>query len=114
MTFRNLIRSVAVAAALIASPALAQSIPTPHSSAGAGQYGVAITSATALTVPAFATQAKICVEGQPARWRDDGTAPTALVGMTAAIGCFDYAGPLAAFQIIQTAVSATIDVTYYR
>ena len=113
---RKLLASLAIAATLNASSALAQSLPAPHASAGAGQYGTVITTAQPLTVPsAFAGFARICVEGQAARWRDDGTAPTTAVGMPVPSGtCFDYAGPLAAFQIISTTAGGTIDVVYYR
>lgn len=101
----------AAALALSITGALAGSQPT--SSAGAGQYAVAITSVTKLTVPQFAASAHICVETAIARYTDDGTTPSATIGLPLAIGqCFDYPGPLAQFQIIGS--GATMDVSYYK
>jgi hypothetical protein len=100
------IRAVAIAAA-------AHAQPSPTASAGPGQYAVSITAVTALTVPEFTVSAKICVETAAARYTDDGvTAPSATIGIPAAIGCFDYAGPLAFFRII--GAGATLDVSYYK
>ena len=97
----------------------ANALPTKsgtYSSAGASQYLLSVTTATALTPPAGSTIAEICTEAAAVRYRDDGTAPTASTGMpVAAGGCFQYAGPLAAIQFIaQTASSTTIDVSYYK
>lgn len=86
-----------------------------YASAGAGQYGVSINAATSLTVPTGATVAQICIESQNARYRDDGVAPTATVGMIIYAGtCFQYAGPLAALQLIGAAAGGTVDVSYYK
>ena len=41
-----------------------------------------LSASTALTVPTGARLALIEAEGVAIRWRDDGTAPTASVGMT--------------------------------
>lgn len=71
------------------------------------------TVATALTVPPGATMALISVSGATVRWRDDGTAPTASVGMPVTAGQeFQYSGSLAAIQFIGT--GATLDVSYYQ
>jgi hypothetical protein len=79
------------------------------------QQITSLSSAVTLTVPANATIAEICVETQGIRYRDDGTAPTASIGMPVASGtCFQYAGPLSAIQIIQQTSSATIDISYYK
>jgi len=87
--------------------------PGPLVSAGAAQYGVSIAAATALTVPAGAVQAEICVETAAARYTDDGTTPTATVGIPLPSGtCFQYTGPLTAFKII--GAGATMDVSYYK
>lgn len=84
-------------------------------SAGAGQYGVGLTSATSLTVPTGATIAQICVAGGTANYRDDGTAPTASVGIPWGAGCAAYGGPLATVQFInQTGSTATLSVSYYK
>lgn len=73
-----------------------------------------LTAATALTVPARASYAVITVEGQPVRWRDDGTNPTASVGNPLPVGAtLIYDGNLAAIKFIQTAVAGTINVAYY-
>ena len=75
-------------------------------------------AATPLTVPAGARMALITVSGQSVRWRDDGTAPTAAIGVLLPVTTsglpFQYSGTLTAFQVIQTAASATVDVAYYR
>ena len=91
----------------------AHALTTPTSSAGPGQYGVAITTVTTLTVPQAAASAEICVEGAAARYTDDGTTPTASVGIPAAAGqCFTFAGALSALRII--GAGATMDVSFYR
>ena len=59
--------------------------------------------------------AEICSESVALRYRDDGTAPTASVGMPInASTCFQYAGPLAALRIIQQASSGIVDISFYR
>lgn len=79
---------------------------------GYQQY-TSLASATNLaSIPANATNAVIAVEGAGIRWRDDGTAPTASVGMPVTNGqTFAYQGNLAAIQFIGT--GATINVTYF-
>lgn len=72
-------------------------------------------SATSLTVPAGAVEALIVCESQTVRWRDDGSAPTASVGMPLTANTpFPYTGNLSALQIIQTTASATCNVSYYK
>ena len=87
------------------------------------QQIVGAAAATALTVPtrdnngtsAVPTLAVIIVEGQAVRYRDDGTAPTAAVGMPIAVGSvFFYDGDLKAIRFIQVAATATINVSYYK
>ena len=93
------------------TPAAPASLRT--SVAGA-QYGLAIPTSTALTVPATATIATVTVEGAAIRYTTDGaTTPTASVGM----GPFPIGTTLvfnlttlAAVRIIQTQASATVDV----
>ena len=71
-------------------------------------------SSTALTVPVGATMALIVADTQAVRWRDDGTAPTASVGMPLAVGVsLSYDGDLKAVRFIQQASSATLNVSYY-
>lgn len=67
------------------------------------------TTATSLTVPSQSKYALIEVEAA-ARWRDDGTSPTASVGMPLASGeSMWYAGDLDAFEII----GGEVNVSYY-
>lgn len=86
-----------------------------YSSAGSGQYGLTVASATTLTVPTGATIAEICVETQGVRYKDDGGTPTSSSGIPVPSGtCFQYAGPLSAIEFIQQSSSATLDVSYYK
>ena len=85
-----------------------------------------VPAATTLTIPpgvaggTSARMAIICVETNSVRYRDDGTAPTATVGMliepagTSNPGCIKYEGPLSALIFQQVTSPATIDVSYYR
>ena len=78
------------------------------------QQITSLSSAATLTVPVGATMALIIPETQSVRWRDDGTAPTASVGMILATGSsLSYDGDLKAIQFIQTAASATLNISYY-
>lgn len=75
-----------------------------------------MSSAQSLTVPVGATLAIIQAEAQSVRWRDDGTAPTASVGMlilTATSG-LAYVGNLANIQLIQATSGAIANVSYYQ
>lgn len=98
-------------------PTKSSAVPSTLTALGYQQI-VSPVAATGLTVPAGATLAVIEVDvtaGHSIRWRDDGTAPTATVGMELQPGSqMTYAGPLAAFQAIQTAVNATINISYYK
>lgn len=90
--------------------------PYAATAVAGGQMGLAITTATALTVPATATFALIQVEGTNVRWRDDGTNPTASVGFLMYAGSTPqiFSGDLAAVKFIQTAATATINALYYK
>ena len=74
-----------------------------------------ISGATALpNIPAEARLALVIVTGQDCRWRDDGTDPDASTGMLLKTDTmFWYNGDLSAFKIIETAVSAVLNVSYY-
>ncbi len=81
-----------------------------------------VSASTALTVPTTdsygnkmqPTMAVIVAEGQSVRWRDDGTAPTASVGMPVlANGVLSYDGDLTRIRFIQTAATAKLNVSYY-
>jgi hypothetical protein len=88
------------------------------------QQIVGAVASTALTIPqvdpvtglkAMPIQAVIICEGASIRWRDDTTAPTALVGMPITVGTvFVYDGDLTRLRIIQQAATATINVAYYK
>ena len=71
-------------------------------------------SATGLTPPAQAIEAFIVCTGQTVNWRDDGTNPTASVGMPLAVNVgFPYTGNLSAIKLIQTTATATCNIEYY-
>ena len=87
-------------------------IPCGFQSLSAGT----LASATALTLPAGAKYAWISVQTAAVSWRDDGTAPTATVGMIQPAGLtpFMYAGNLATIQFILVSGSPIVNVSYYR
>jgi hypothetical protein len=71
-------------------------------------------TSTALTVPAGARIAVIDVEVAVMRWRDDGTAPSATVGMRILSGGeLRYDGELQKLRIIQEGAGAIANVSYY-
>lgn len=71
-------------------------------------------SATGLTPPQGATLALIVPETQGIRWRDDGTNPTASVGMPVAAGSYlSYDGDLNRIKFIEQSASAKINVSFY-
>jgi len=78
------------------------------------QQVTGMTAATALTVPTGARFATIQAATQAVSWRDDGTAPTASVGMQLAAGStLQYSGNLAAIEFIQVTSGAILNVSYY-
>jgi hypothetical protein len=78
------------------------------------QQLTSLSASTGLTVPSGATLALIVPETQNVRWRDDGTAPTASVGMPIFVGAsLSYDGDLNRIRFIQQAASATLNVSYY-
>ena len=79
-------------------------------------------SATKLTVPqkdlnGLAGSPRIAIitpETQAVRWRDDGVAPTATVGMPLAAGVtLQYDGDLTKIQFIEQNSGAKLNITYY-
>lgn len=75
-----------------------------------------LSSAAGLTVPAGARVARIQTEAQAVRWRDDGTNPTAAIGMrllTTSDGLW-YAGDLSTIKFIEETGSAKLNVSYYE
>ena len=86
------------------------------------QQITSLSSATKLTVPARNLSglsgtpriAIITPETQNVRWRDDGVAPTASVGMPLAAGVtLQYDGDLSQIQFIEQTASAKLNITYY-
>lgn len=52
--------------------------------------------------------------GFPVRWRDDGVAPTAGLGMNLAVGQeLDYVGDIGSIQFINNGGAATLDITLF-
>ena len=81
-----------------------------------------VSGSTALTVPTkdaygnkqLPTVAYIVAETQAVRWRDDGVAPSATVGMPLAVGvAFAYDGDLTRIRFFEQAASAKLSVSYY-
>ncbi|RQZ14051.1 hypothetical protein DIE15_19240 [Burkholderia sp. Bp9031] len=73
-----------------------------------------LTSVGSLTPPPGARIASIQAEAGSIRYRDDGTAPTATVGMLInAGGGVDYNGSLSAVKLIAATTGAIANVSYY-
>lgn len=81
-----------------------------------------LTTATGLNVPQKDTSglvgsprlAIITPEGQAVRWRDDGVAPTAGVGMPLAAGVtLQYDGDLNKIKFIEQVAGAKLNISYY-
>jgi hypothetical protein len=81
-----------------------------------GYQAIAPTTSTALTVPNGATHALIVAEVQHVRMTDDGTVPTATVGLP--IKTTDdplwYAGDLTALLFFNDTAGGLIKVLYYK
>lgn len=74
-----------------------------------------LSAATALTVPSDCHAVLIQAETQNVRWRDDGTDPTASVGMLLYAGDFLwYNGVPGSLKFIQVSASAKLNVTFYK
>jgi hypothetical protein len=78
-------------------------------------------SAVGLTVPSGATCALIQSELFDVRWRDDGTNPTASVGMLLTAldvehpgSAMWYVGDLTKLKFIEASAGAKLDISYYR
>lgn len=79
------------------------------------QQITSLSSSTALTVPAGTQMALVQAESQAVRWRDDGTDPTATVGMVLGAGeTLEYtASQLGVVEFIEVAASAKLNIAYY-
>lgn len=74
-----------------------------------------MTTAQQLTVPTNAALVLLQAETEAVRWRDDGTAPTASVGMLLAAGeTLPYNGDLRALRFIEVVTGAKLNVTYFK
>lgn len=74
-----------------------------------------LSAAVGLTIPSGTAYALIQCETQAVRWRDDGTDPTAAIGMrltTTSELLYDATG-LKAIKFIEEAASAALNVSYY-
>jgi hypothetical protein len=78
------------------------------------QQITSLSSATGLTVPQGATLALIVPETQNVRWRDDGTNPTASVGMPIFVGAsLSYDGDFNRIKFIESTAGAVLNISYY-
>ena len=86
------------------------------------QQITSVSSSTALTVPTTDANgsfqkpvlAIIIAQTQAVRWRDDGVAPSATVGMPLAVGVsFIYDGDLTKIRFFEQAGGAVLNVSYY-
>lgn len=78
------------------------------------QQVTSLSAAAALTVPKNTVLTVIQAETRDVRWRDDGTNPTASVGMILFAGdTFFYNGDASALRFIEAAASAKLNVSYY-
>jgi hypothetical protein len=78
------------------------------------QQITSLSSATGLTIPQGTTLALIVPETQNVRWRDDGTNPTASVGMPIFVGAsLSYDGDLNRIRFIESTAGATLNICYY-
>lgn len=73
-----------------------------------------LTAATGLTVPEGARFALIQPTAQNVRFRDDGTDPTATVGMLIVTNdVLEYSGDLTKIKFIEAAASAVLNISFY-
>ena len=88
------------------------------------QQILALTGSTALTIPTTQTDgavgqrpalALLQAETQNIRWRDDGTAPTAAIGMLLIAGGdpYPFDGDLSRIRFIEVGATAKLNVSYY-
>lgn len=109
--------AAAITAACLVTPVRADSGIT-HVPCGYQQI-TSLSTAQKLAVPAncggVPSLAVITAEAQAVRYRDDGTAPTATVGMPLAAGvALSYQGTLSAIQFIEQTSGAKLNVLFYR
>lgn len=105
---------------LLASPAVAQKRTASDFIQPLGYCQLTSVSSSTLVsscsggIPALTGWAVICVDTAAIRWRDDGTAPTASVGMPIAAGqCFYYSGTFATLRVIAQTGSPVVNISFY-
>lgn len=115
-----MLKRLLLAATLLASPALGQDQRNTIYIAPLGYCQLAaISTATAVStctggIPAGTAWAAIIPETNGIRWRDDGTNPTASVGMpVSALATMYYNSKFSALVIIPQTGSATINISFY-
>jgi len=105
-----------VISAVIAKPA----IVTPLGYCQLSVTSAALTSTCSGGIPPSSTYALICNEGSAARWRDDGIAPTASVGVPLATGsasapiCSTFFTTFSTLQWIAQSGTTLLDISFYR
>lgn len=74
-----------------------------------------LSAAKGITRPSRANKALIQTESQPVRWRDDGTDPTAAIGMRLLVGeTLVYSvDDFSKIKFIEEAASAKLNISYY-
>jgi hypothetical protein len=105
-----------LAIGLLAVALIGSAVHAQTSSAGASQFGLAVTTNTQLTVPSYARCAYITVEGGASiRRTSDGTSATTTVGTLIAAGAqWQDCGPLAQYKFTAVSGSPTLDVEYFK
>ena len=79
------------------------------------QQITSLSAATGLTVPTGANWCIFTAETQAVRWRDDGTNPSATVGMPVAVNVPTvYTGRLGMIKFFEQTASAKLNVTYFK
>jgi len=74
-----------------------------------------LSASTPLPLYSSGRSAIFQAQGQPVRWRPDGIDPDSTTGMLLAVGeSVRYTGDLSQLRFIQTAVSATLEVTVFK
>ena len=80
------------------------------------QQDTAMTSAQPLpSIPQYTEAVLLQATGDNIRWRDDGTAPTASVGMRLLAGGepFFYVGDVRKIRVIEEGTAAVLNCAYY-
>jgi hypothetical protein len=86
-----------------------------YQSAGTGQFGLAVSTNTQLTVPTGSICAYITVETASVRRTSDGTSATSSNGTLLASGTqWTDCGPLAGYKFTAVSGSPTLDVEYFK